>query len=292
MPSKTLPNVVIRYSKALCGTAEHVETVCRTAIPFIEKQWRLKRPPLILIRVSTNWLGFWISYAWRHISAMALMAAILLLIRAPYELIIVPSGLYLLAIAVILRRYARTWKVAAGWTSTILDSPRILVKAPELLEKGDLRMGRLLFIPEENKEKKLAGTVNHELTHAYAGHLHLPFWLNEGLALVSSETFLGKRTVRGETLALLAPDPESGSTYAGLARDMRMQLRECVKGYWLVRYLKETRPQLIVELLELRHSPGESVKRIAAALEIIDNDPWPGIFSTLREYFQEESRGK
>lgn len=151
--------------------------------------------------------------------------------------------------------------------------------------------GREFFAKEENPEQKLLSIVCHELTHACSYHLDLPTWLNEGLAMVSVDRCLGKPTVLFETLVLLN-DADHDHKSANRI-NLRTQSREDIIllyacGYWLIRYLVETRPGLVNKVLAQKLDPVEIYTRIAAALEISQEYFWGRIDPLVVAHFRLE----
>jgi hypothetical protein len=83
-------------------------------------------------------------------------------------------------------------------------------------------------------------------------------WLNEGIATVTVDRFLEKRTVRREALDLVKNYQPKGAppTYRELSRASREAMAyHTVRGYWLVQYLEAKHPGLLKRLLT---SPRES----------------------------------
>lgn len=156
------------------------------------------------------------------------------------------------------KRFDRLWEYAGGWEQQFGRRHTFGVKPPHLLEAADKSIGELIFVKEEDIDAKVQQNTCHELTHAFSSHLKLPMWLKEGLAMVSVDKYAGKLTVMSETLDMLAngnPDSSSRSYRAGRITDQDGLVYEVVRGYWLTRYLEDTQPQLLLELLEKRHKP-------------------------------------
>lgn len=126
------------------------------------------------------------------------------------------------------------------------------VKPPRLLQASDTSVGKLLYVPEKDMQVKLRHLVCHELTHACASHLWLPMWLNEGIAMVSVDRYLGRRTISEGTLALLRADPPRCAPpgYRQMTRmDARTITLHTARGYWLVDLLETTRPGFLKDIL-------------------------------------------
>jgi hypothetical protein len=106
---------------------------------------------------------------------------------------------------------------------------------------------------------KLQHLVCHELTHACSAHLKLPMWLNEGIAMLSVERYLGKRVISLNTQAMLREQPPHTRppSYREMVRmDARSMALHTARGYWLVGLLEKTQPgflkQIFSNKLQLR----------------------------------------
>jgi hypothetical protein len=96
-------------------------------------------------------------------------------------------------------------------------------------------------------KEKFCNTIVHELTHAATAHLNLPFWLNEGVALLVAESALGYGHVKWETLEnLTIPTKRIGYFHLPSQQDLVQQYSE---GYWLTRYLQEQYQGILRKLL-------------------------------------------
>ena len=180
------------------------------------------------------------------------------------------------------------WPYAAAWTQRFGKRVVIGVKPPRILEQSDLRVGVRMFVEEKDMRLKLQHVSCHELIHACSAHLRLPMWLNEGLATVTVDRYLGKRTILKETLELLrdyqpkAPPP----TYRQLSR-MKIEalVYHTTRGYWLTRYLSEQHHDFMIMLLETRRSAQEIDKLMAERIKIDPLTFWQEIDGILVRYF-------
>jgi hypothetical protein len=165
-------------------------------------------------------------------------------------------------------RIRKVWKFAGGWTQRYGRRSAVGIKPPRLIEESDRTIGRLIFVHEEDLRVKLQHITCHELVHACTGHLTLPTWLNEGLAMLGVDEYLEKPTVRPETIEFL----RDGRRCRGTRRKRYLPLGDrdalvyhYVSGYWLTRYLHETRPDLLRRLLAQRRSRKVLESDLAAA---------------------------
>ena len=110
--------------------------------------------------------------------------------------------------------------------------------------------------------------VCHEMTHVVTSHLALPFWLNEGIAMLMTDEYFGKQTVRNDTLLKLDHHKRriSPVNYYRLGelklRDIRFYY---IRAYWMTRYLKETHPNLFDDFMQNRQTNKLIHKKVAAA---------------------------
>lgn len=165
-------------------------------------------------------------------------------------------------------RAAKVWALAGGWELSYGRRRTVGVKPPRLLELARSTIGRELFEPETSMDEKLRAIVCHELTHAFTSHLGLPVWLKEGLAMVTVDRYLGRETVRQETLSVLSAS--SGRlTPRGRARldvdDRETLVYLYAFGYWITRYLDEIAPDLLRDLLSRKRRPDHIEACIAGA---------------------------
>jgi hypothetical protein len=134
----------------------------------------------------------------------------------------------------------------------------------------------------------------HELTHACSAHLKLPTYLNEGLAAATVDRFLGKRTIRRDTLDMLKSYHSKGSppTYAKLSRlNAEAIAYYAVLGYWLVQYLEEVRPGFLRGLFSSSPVSQMIEKRVAAELGIELDGFWSEIPNMIVAHFEHTEPG-
>ncbi len=186
------------------------------------------------------------------------------------------------------RRASRMWPYSAGWTQHFGRRIAIGIKPPRLLEISDKSVGALLFVEEKDSVTKIRHLTCHELIHAASAHLHLPAWLNEGLATLSVDRFLGKPTIRDDSLGLLVRmQPKARPpSYRAMARLQGATLAyHAVRGYWIVSLLEETHPGFLRRLLEARRSAYQIEVQVAECLGIERAKFWQEIDSVVTGHF-------
>jgi hypothetical protein len=182
----------------------------------------------------------------------------------------------------------KIWKIAGGWAQQYGNRSAIGVKPPRVIEQSDRSLGRRIFIQEDDLRVKVEHITCHELVHACSGHLRLPAWLNEGLAMVAVDKYLGTPTVQHETVRSLARGRErsdAGRKRALPVRDNDALVYSYVRGYWLTRYLDETRPELLRDLLSQRRSRKALETDLSGAFGMTRDRFWEEIDSTVASHF-------
>lgn len=246
-------------------TVTWINEACAEALPFIREQWGLAAPYDCRLYVMTTWWGFIFRSApwpWRVGLAVTL-----------------PVWCW---------RAQRTWPYSAAWTQRYGQRVAIGVKPPRLLESSDKRIGVHMFEVEPDSRMKIRHLVCHELTHACSAHLKLPMWLNEGLAAVTVDRFLGKRTIRVDSLALVkafqpkAPPP----TYRQIARlPVEAIAYHAVRGYWIAHYLEAARPGLLRRLLSAPRNARTIDAEIGGALGLEAGQLWSRVDDLVADQF-------
>lgn len=247
-------------------TVTWISETCAEALPFIREQWGLAAPEDCRLYVMTSWWGFIFRSApwlWR----IGLAATL-------------PVWCW---------RAQRTWPYSAAWTQRYGRRVAIGIKPPRLLESSDKRIGVPVFEAEPEARLKIRHLVCHELTHACSAHLRLPMWLNEGLASVTVDRFLGKRTIRVDTLRLIKEfQPKAAPpTYRQLSRlPLEAIAYHTVRGYWIAHYLEAVHPGLVRRLLSAPRDARPIDAEIAGALGLEAGQPWSRVDDLVTDHFE------
>lgn len=252
------------------STAEVMAEACSEALPLAKASWGLDPPADCRLYVMTSWRDFvFRSAPWPWRMALALS----------YPLW---SG-----------RVRRMWPISAGWTQRYGRRTAIGIKPPRLLDVSDRSVGVHMFVEEKDPIVKIRHLACHELTHAASAHLRLPAWLNEGLATVTVDRFLGKTTIRQESLNLLqrVQPKTTPPSYRDLHRFQGETLAyHAVRGYWIVRLLEDTCPGLLRSLLAERRAPAAIERQIAERLGLKPEALWRDIDGLVAERFRSRER--
>jgi hypothetical protein len=265
METLSANGVQIYFNEEERTTAEIVRIACERCLTFIHDEWGLDAPGDCHVYVMTSWADFIFRSAPWHWK-------ILLVLTYPLWVF----------------RVRRTWKFAGGWTQRYGKRCAVGVKPPWLIEAADRTLGERIFVKEESPEHKIQLVTCHELTHAFTAHLRLPMWLNEGLAMVMVDRFLGKPTVLENTLQVLqhSQNKQSPGAYQKVSiRDQDAMVYHTVRGYWITRYLLDTRPGLLKSLLKQRMSHNAMEVKIASSYDMDQVGFWKAIDGMLTAHF-------
>ncbi len=246
-------------------TARVIAGACDEALRLAKAVWGLDPPADCRLYVMTSWRGFVFDSA-------PLLWKVMLALNYPLWS----------------NRARRTWPFSAGWTQHYGRRVAIGIKPPRLLEISDKSVGIHMYVEEKDPIAKIRHLTCHELIHAASAHLRLPAWLNEGLAAVSVDRFMGKPTIHDNSLRLVQRTQPKGPPPA--YRDMAHMQGETLayhatRGYWIVRLLEATQAGLLRELLSKRRSPKEIELRVAELVHVSPDGFWAEIDDVLLGYF-------
>ncbi|MBN1976075.1 MAG: hypothetical protein JW918_01635 [Anaerolineae bacterium] len=268
MKTKPIDGLTLFFDSRERDAAELIGQACEQSVEIIHACWGLDTPEDCRVYVMTSWLRF--------------------LFHAP------PWPYRILVAATLPLWYFRArklWALAGGWHQQFGQRRAVGVKPPHLLQLADTRIGKRIFVQEDDLRAKVQRNTCHELTHAFTSHLGLPMWLNEGLAMVTVDRFAGKPTIKRETLQALAQPPQD--TSPGRYRQLRgedmdnLMFYHCVRGYWLTRYMQDTQPDLLQDLLRQKHSHGGLESKVAAAYGMEPGEFWKSIDAIIVSHFKE-----
>jgi hypothetical protein len=265
MEALSIQNLTIYYPASESDSAVLIRNACEKSIQTIRENWGLNVPRDCRVYVMTSWADFIFHSAPWHWK-------ILLVLTYPLWIF----------------RVKRTWRFAGGWMQRYGKRCAVGVKPPRLIEVADRSMGERIFVEEKSFEQKVQLVTCHELTHAFAAHLRLPMWFNEGLAMVTVDKTFGTSTVRENTLQVLqhSKDKQSPGMYQSVSmKDPDSLIYHTVRGYWITRYLLDTRPDLLKSLLDQRESHEALEVKIASSYGMDRGDFWKSIDDILVAHF-------
>lgn len=265
MEKKAINDLTLFFDSDEQEAAELIGDACKQSITILHG-WGLDTPRDCRVYVMTSWSRFLFHSApwpWR----------IYLIMTYPFR--------YISA--------SRLWRYAGGWAVHYGKRQAIGVKPPHLLQLADGSIGERLFIKEDNFTERVRRNTCHELAHAFTAHLRLPAWLHEGFAMLAVDRLAGKPTVQAATLETLEHWPQEDSA-AGSRRisvkDADTVITQCARGYWFMRYLDDTRPDLLRSLLSQRYDQHALEDKIAAGFGMEREALWGEISSVLVSHFK------
>jgi hypothetical protein len=261
----TRGGISIYYDPAERDTADLIGRACEKTLGIVREHWNLAAPKVCRVYVMTSWFRF-------------------LRLSAPWYWWLFAGPTMPLWVA----RVRKIWRFAGGWTQQYGGRSAVGVKPPHVIEQSDRSLGKRIFVQEDDLRVKVEHITCHELVHACSGHLRLPTWLNEGLAMLAVDRYLGTPTVQHETVASLTSARTSSG--AGRKRDLPVQDSDAlvysyVRGYWLTRYLDETKPELLRELLSRKRSRKTLEADLAGAFGMTRDRFWDEIDETVASHF-------
>lgn len=243
-----------------------VSAACERSLSILNQCWGLAAPPDCHVYVMTSWPRFLFQ------SAPGLWKAYLVLVFPWLAL-----------------RASALWPVSGGWSFSYGRRVMVGIKPARLVQAGDRSPGDRFFTRDRDPRETVETITCHELVHACTAVLRLPGWLHEGLATLAMEYYLDRRIFRPETLDFISHPP-------GLAAAERRQknragnqaalLSQFARGYWLTRWIDETRPELIKALLSERRKPDELEEILARACAKDREQFWREIDGEILAHFR------
>jgi hypothetical protein len=266
METMTVAGLTLFFDAVERDAAQLIAGACKASVPVLGEHWGLDPPRDCRVYVLTSPLRFFFHSApwpWRILLGVSVS------LWAP--------------------RVQRTWAAANGWTQRYGSRRVVGVKPPRLAQAGQAGSGGRIFVVDEDMGERVRHTTCHELTHAFTAHLKLPMWLNEGLANVTVDHLAGRPTLQPATLASLGAQTygKRAEEYRHLrSGDLEGLVYHFVRGYWLTRYLDETRPGLLRRLLSRRYERSELEREVAAALDLPPEGFWECIDGLVVDHFR------
>jgi hypothetical protein len=266
MQTQIIDGIYLIFNQNELDTAEVIKKATSGALILIQESWGLHPPSDCRIYVMTSWVEFIFQSApW------------------PWKPLLTTSFPFWAF------RARRTWPYAGAWTQRYGKRVVIGVKPPRLLETSDKSFGLQMYVPQTDVEIKIQHFTCHELTHACAAHLKLPAWLNEGIAMLTVDRYMGKPTIRQDTLQTLSrvASQERPPGYAKLSRmKADVIIYYTLLGYWLVRYLEEMHPGFLKGLFSSPLTSSALESRLAEVIGLGQLEFWSKIPALLMVHFE------
>ena len=266
MQTREIGGVSLHYAIEEEQTADLYAEAVQHSIDLITRTWSVPVPEDCRVYVMTSWMQFMFDaapWSWRVLLAATLPLWFL--------------------------RVRRMWPYAGGWAQRFGRRRAVGVKPPDLLRNADTSIGVRVFIHVEDPRVRVEHNICHELTHAFTAHLRLPAWLNEGLAMLTVDRYAKNETVISKTLEALrsAGRMKRPKGYRRLdVRDPENLIYHTTRGYWVTRFLAETYPDLLPDLLKSRR--GRTLDRIIEhALGLGEGELWIKIDDIVVGHFNQ-----
>ncbi|MGD8760390.1 MAG: hypothetical protein PVJ07_09080 [Anaerolineales bacterium] len=271
MKSRKVGKITLVFDAGEQETADLIGRACDKAIQLAQGNWGLEPPEDCRIYVMTSWLGFVFQsapWSWRIFLAATM-----------------PFWCF---------RARRTWPYSAAWTQRYGRRVAIGVKPPRLLAQSDRSIGVRMFVEEKDMRVNVQHVTCHELVHACSAHLRLPMWLNEGIATVTADRFLGRPTIRRDTLEFMRGflPKKPAPTYRELSRmGMEAIAYHGVRGYWLVRFLEQQHPGFLRHVLSSPRDWQAITRQVAEKLGMEPSSFWAEIDDVVADHFDKVGVG-
>ncbi len=271
METKPIAGLTLFFEATDQEAAELIGQACERSVRLIREHWGFATPKDCRVYVMTSWPGFMFHAApwyWWPLLAISM-----------------PLWYF---------RVRKLWEYAGGWAQRYGKRSTVGVKPPRLIKTANRSIGKRIFIEEEDVGKKVGQLTCHELVHALAAHLKLPMWLNEGLAMLTVDKYTGKTTVRIETLEALTG--RSHKAEPGSYRKMRIEdedemVYQYVRGYWITRYIEDTQPELLKDMLAKRSPQKDLERTMASTYRMTPPEFWSEIDGAVVSYFKQKGPG-
>jgi hypothetical protein len=262
MESEPVAGMHLFYDAEEQAAARIIAIACERSVRLLRQRWGLAVPEDCRVYVMTSWLGFLFHSAPWHWKA------------------------YLaLTLPLVARRASHIWPYAGGWSLPFGRRRAVGVKPMRLIQTANRGLGEQIFTKNRDLSETVQTVTCHELVHAFTFHLRLPTWLNEGLATLAMEHYLDRRIVREETLENLlhaSLTPTSSATEKLRMDDPQALISQYVRSYWLTRYIEETRPELLKDLLSMRYKKKELEDKVVSAFGKDQKNIWGFVYNEFR----------
>jgi hypothetical protein len=268
METQSIHGLSVLFARRDRAAADLIARACADALRFVRDCWGLPRPRRIRVQVLTSWRDLAMGCTPR--TSKAILACF--------------SPLWYGSLQ-------RLWRFSAGLTHGRAGDPAIGIKPPRLLAQTDRTVGSRIFVRHGGMRDRIRHAACHEVTHALAMRLRLPLWLNEGLAMLTTDGFCRRPTVRQDTLGLLKRRPRGTRPPSYLlltGMDTDALVYSYVRGYWFTRFLEATRPAFLRGLLARRRRARTLHRQVAAELGMHPRELWRDIDGIVAAYFDQQ----
>jgi hypothetical protein len=146
------------------------------------------------------------------------------------------------------KRAKKAWKISAGWTMNNHGEKILGIKSIFEMKKSiEANKNKIYNSIHNDIYIRAECTACHEMTHVFTSHLHLPFWLNEGIAQYTVDKYLGEPSISTDTIGYLFQDNKPNHPY----------LTEFLYGYWIVRYIEDIKEGNLENIIKDKNIDGK-----------------------------------
>lgn len=238
-------NLELYYSKNHLAEVNLIKKYHDEVEEKISSLWKLEKPKNVKIYFINSSIEY-IRYSFGYYSFL--------------------GKLFLIILPCIFLNFIRIWKEAAGVFVNINSNYFIFLKKYD--ENRSSNIGKYIFHRKYiNIEEYLKSIYSHELTHVFSEKLKLPQWLNEGLALYSSEIVLDNKIINGKSLELMDEEKTKVNISNLNLKSEITRAYKYIKGYWTIKYLNEIYPGFLEKTFK-EYKGKEVVNQIAKKLGI------------------------
>lgn len=192
-------------------------------------------------------------------------------------------------------KYLKSWKHMGGMAAPGIKKSMLVINTRKFLKRDMENLPKESYIKIfkaefSEKEKYTEMVVCHEMTHIFTGHLSLPFWLNEGIAMLTVDQYFGRQTIGNDTLSHLKHVKQKVRPidyYKVWELSLRRIGYYYIRAYWMTRYLREAHPDLIDDFVKNRQSDKLIQRKISAALGIKPRALWSNIDRIVYDYYKD-----
>ena len=237
--------------------AESIEPACKEVFNFAWSQLGIEVSRRVRIYIVKSWWSF-ILRSFPKVSTAIIYLPLLFLY---YSLFIKSNDIkHLVYILIILLTpliaafiVKTNWKMCGGWFHFQAFSYSLGIIPPHIKRLSETEIGKCLKLELLSQEEEVRLILCHRMSHAFTEQLSLPYWLDEGTAMLLHEGYLNKRIMRQDTLELIEASLNQKAPRRLLETDSMLLY---ARGYWRTRFIAETQPEFHRLITTKKHSRG------------------------------------
>ena len=147
--------------------------------------------------------------------------------------------------------------------------PLVWMKPWDMIESDQVVFTATFFDGDfTERENNIEYITCHEIVHVNLKYLKLPQWLNEGLAMVTVDSYFGRNIIKESTINTLQALFLKKAAMKRKRGSETFIYSEYIPWYWITRFLIEEYPELIEDFIRNKQSDKNIEKKIADRLGI------------------------